>query len=193
MSLRRRLRPLLGAARAARSYLPARPRGAFAPDVASSLTEAEANLLAELARGKVALELGSWFGRSTIALASTAERVHAIDSHGGDSHTGPLSTLSSFLRNLRRYGVRDRVVVHLGDVDEVARVLAPASFDVAFVDGLHTREAVERDAQLLRPLVRDGGVIAFHDYGRYDVTEVVDALGTPERVVDSIAVLRVER
>jgi hypothetical protein len=39
--------------------------------------------------------------------------------------------------------------------------------------------------------VRPGGVLAFHDYGRYEVTEVVDALGTPERVVDSIAVLRV--
>jgi len=191
VNVRRRLRPLLGASRALRSYLPARPRGAFAPDVASSLTENEAALLAELARGKVALELGSWYGRSTIALASTATRVHAVDSHGGDAHTGPLSTLSSFLRNLNRYGVRDRVVVHVGDVEEVASVLAPASVDVAFVDGLHTREAVERDARLLGPLVRPGGVLAFHDYGRYEVTEVVDALGTPERVVDSIAVLRV--
>jgi predicted O-methyltransferase YrrM len=190
VTLRRRLRPLLGFYRSARSYLPARPRGVFAPDVASSLTEAEANLLAELARGKVALELGSWFGRSTIAMASTAERVHAIDSHGGDAQTGPLSTLAAFRRNVKRYGVGERVVVHVGNIEDVAPVLAPASFDVVFVDGLHTKEAVERDASLLMPLVRAGGAIAFHDYGRYDVTEVVDGLGTPERVVDSIAVLR---
>jgi SAM-dependent methyltransferase len=193
MTLRRRLRPLLGAYRSARSYLPARPRGPFAPDIASSLTEPEARLLAELADGKIALELGSWFGRSTIALASTARVVHAVDSHGGDTHTGPLSTLAAFMRNLRRYGVRERVVVHIGDVEDVAAILAPASIDVVFVDGLHTREAVERDARILLPLVRAGGAIAFHDYGRYDVAEVVDALGKPERVVDSIAVLRVEQ
>ncbi|HET8608074.1 MAG TPA: class I SAM-dependent methyltransferase [Gaiellaceae bacterium] len=190
--LRRRLRPLLGLWRWCASFLPARPRGPFAPDVASGLTEPEAVLLAELAAGKVALELGSWYGRSTIALASAAVRVHAVDAHGGDAHTGPLRTLDAFLRNLSRYGVRDRVVVHVGRIEDVAPVLAPASVDVVFVDGLHTRAAVERDAGLLLPLVRPGGTIAFHDYGRYDVTAVVDGLGEPERVVDSIAVLRVD-
>jgi predicted O-methyltransferase YrrM len=171
------------------------PRGAahFAPDVPSSVTEEEARLLHELAYDKLVLELGSWYGRSTIALASSARRVHSIDAHRGDSHTGALSTLGPFLRNLRRYGVRDRVTVHVGDVEEVAPALARESFDFAFIDGLHTRVAVERDASLLMPLVRDGGLVAFHDYGRYDVADVVDELGDPVLVVGSIAVLEIER
>jgi SAM-dependent methyltransferase len=192
-SLRRRLRFLLRWYRTFRSFLPARPRGPFAPDIASSLTEAECGLLAELAAGGRVLEVGSWLGRSTIALASAAETVHAVDWHRGDAHTGPLGTLTPFLRNLVRYGARDRVVVHVARVEDVAPVLAPRSFDLAFIDGLHTEDAVRRDAALLVDKVRDGGLLAFHDYGRpeYGVTGVVDRLGTPARVVDTVAVLEV--
>jgi len=67
-ALRRRLRFGLAAWRSVASRLPARPHGPFAPDIPSSLTEAECRLLAELAREGEALEVGSWFGRSTITL-----------------------------------------------------------------------------------------------------------------------------
>jgi predicted O-methyltransferase YrrM len=191
--LRRRLRPALAWYRSSASRLPPRGKAPYAPDIASSLTEAECRRLAELAEGKVALELGSWLGRSTIALGSTAVRVHAVDWHRGDEHTGPLGTLTPFLRNITRYGVRDRVVVHVGRLEEVAPVLGPERFDLVFIDGFHTVDAVRQDIELLLPTVRDGGLLAFHDYGHpgYGVTEVVDALDAEPSVTDSIAVVRV--
>jgi predicted O-methyltransferase YrrM len=173
--------------------MPARPRGPFAPDIPSSLTEAECRLLSELARDGDALEVGSWFGRSTIALGSSARAVHAVDWHRGDDHTGPLGTLNPFLRNLARYGVRDRVVVHVGRIEDVAPALGDDRFDVVFVDGYHTSDAVRRDVDLVLRTVREGGKLAFHDYGRaeYGVDEVVRELGAEPRVVDTIAVVDV--
>jgi predicted O-methyltransferase YrrM len=35
--------------------------------------------------------------------------------------------------------------------------------DVLFIDGDHTYEGVRRDFEMYKSLVRDGGVIAFHD------------------------------
>ena len=192
-NVRRRLRFLLAAYRSLRSYLPARPRGPFAPDVASSLTEAECRRLAELARGKTVLEVGSWFGRSTIALASTATSVHAVDPHEGDADVGPLETLAPFVRNLKRYGARERVVVHVGRFEEVALLLAPRSFDLVFIDGFHRLEAVRRDTELALNILRDGGTLAFHDYGRpqFGVTEIVQSLEPRPDVTDSVAVVEV--
>jgi predicted O-methyltransferase YrrM len=36
-------------------------------------------------------------------------------------------------------------------------------FDLAFIDGDHTREGVRQDHHMYAPFVRPGGVIAFHD------------------------------
>jgi len=45
----------------------------FAADVGSAVTKGQCRRLAALARGKTVLKLGSWLGRSTIALASTVD------------------------------------------------------------------------------------------------------------------------
>jgi predicted O-methyltransferase YrrM len=51
-------------------------------------------------------------------------------------------------------------------------------FDVAFIDGDHGKHAVMKDYTLARRLVRQGGIIIFHDYTNptVEVTEVLDAL-----------------
>jgi len=167
----------------------------FAADVESAVTAAECRRLASLARGKIVLELGSWLGRSTIAIASTAATVHAVDWHRGDEHAGHGDTLQSFLLNLLRYGVRDKVVVHLGRFEDVGRVLRQQSFDVVVVDGLHTRRAVEADIALFLPILRPGGSFAFHDYCRFEVKEAVDEfalqVGGEVDVTDTLAVVSV--
>jgi predicted O-methyltransferase YrrM len=43
------------------------------------------------------------------------------------------------------------------------RILAGAPIDFLFIDGDHSYEGVRRDYELYSPLVRDGGIIAFHD------------------------------
>lgn len=46
---------------------------------------------------------------------------------------------------------------------EVERLLAGRQVDVLMVDGDHSYHGVRRDFELYSPLVRDGGLIAFHD------------------------------
>lgn len=176
-----------------------------AKDVPSAVTFAECRRLGELARGKRVLELGSYFGRSTIALASTATLVHSVDLHPAeDLHGGFTSTVEPFLENLERYDVRHKVIVHVGFSQVILPELPAASFDLVFLDAQHQREEVEEDVQSILPLMRSGATLAFHDYGipgvehngRWDsfgVTEVVDNLarerGGSLEVVGTLAVL----
>lgn len=48
-------------------------------------------------------------------------------------------------------------------VDELKTILRHRPIDVLFIDGDHSFAAVKRDYQLYEPLVRPGGIIAFHD------------------------------
>jgi methyltransferase family protein len=162
-------------------------------EIVTALTENEKNCLAELARGAVVLEVGSQQGASTVAMAREAKVVHAVDWHRGDPEAGEGDTLLSYWRNLHAYGVRDRVVTHIGDSALVLPSLRLGAFSGVFLDGCHEEEAVRRDLALAEPLVQQGGWFAFHDYGRFGVTPVVDEFvengDLSMRVVDSIAVV----
>ena len=66
-------------------------------------------------------------------------------------------------------GGRRRVVLMQADShldatrDAVARHFGGEGIDVLFIDGDHSGESVRRDYELYAPLVRTGGLIAFHD------------------------------
>ncbi|MBS1112493.1 MAG: cephalosporin hydroxylase related enzyme [Nitrospirae bacterium] len=56
---------------------------------------------------------------------------------------------------------------------QVRELLANAPLDFAFIDGDHTYEGVKKDFELYGPLVRPGGLIAFHDIlPRPDMPEI---------------------
>jgi predicted O-methyltransferase YrrM len=48
-------------------------------------------------------------------------------------------------------------------VEKVKDVLGGSPIDFLFIDGDHTYEGVKRDFELYSPLVKKGGIIAFHD------------------------------
>lgn len=50
-----------------------------------------------------------------------------------------------------------------GTVTAVEKSLRGSAFDVAFIDGDHTYEGVRADWLAYSPLVRPGGLVAFHD------------------------------
>ena len=143
--------------------------------------------LARLARGTVMLELGAHYGFSTIVLASVAEKVYSVDWHKGDIHAGVGDSWEAFNFNLQRYGVRDRVVICRGRFEAEVPELAEQGIicDGAFIDGMHDEESVERDLALALTVVRPGGFISFHDYGRgpetghseFKITQVADKFG----------------
>lgn len=141
------------------------------------LTEEEGRALADLARDKSVLEIGSYCGRSTICLARTARTVGALDTFDGRGTAQQGDTYGLFLRNLERAGVRDKVQPYRGHSAEMLPCLPPV-YDLIFIDGDHAREAVAVDAAAAASLLRPGGLLVFHDYGRtgadVGVTEAVD-------------------
>lgn len=130
------------------------------------LSPNEGAKLAELAKGKRVLEIGSYCGLSTVCLARTASQVVAVDPHDGRATPRPKDTRAEFLSNLVRYGVNERVAVH-PSLDDVT-----GPFDLAFIDGDHSIDAVRSDYRRIVPMLAPDGLIAFHDYrdypGQYD-------------------------
>lgn len=152
----------------------------FAAEIRSAVSEEECQRLATLAEGKIVVEIGSEFGRSTVALASTAERVYAIDWHQGDAGSGFKDSLPEFLANLRQYDVRDKVVPIVGRSEDVLFMLAHGFADVAFIDGAHDAESVGTDLVLASKAVGPYkpldlyGTIVLHDGDQPQVRAAAD-------------------
>jgi predicted O-methyltransferase YrrM len=157
------------------------------PAVMAGVSDLEAAELRCLARGAAVLEVGSAWGYSAIVMAKVARSLVSIDPHQD------YGSLATFQANVRAHGVRDKVTV-LVTTSRLAmpELLARGSrFDLIFIDGDHSAEAVAFDALWARHLVTPGGVIAFHDYNTGVSAEVVKGLEgwRPfDRLVDSLAV-----
>jgi hypothetical protein len=157
------------------------------PEIPSAVTPPESLALATLAIGKNVLECGAHYGYSTVLLASVVEHLTSVDWHRGDDHAGHCDSLGIYTANLDRYGVTDKVTTRVGRFEDELPKLAEegAMFDGAFLDGMHDEESVSRDLELILKLVKPGGFVAFHDYGRcaenghpgFAVTPVADKFG----------------
>lgn len=161
--------------------------------VPSAVSDAEAAKLQELARGRVVLELGAHYGFSTIVLGQVAKRLVSVDWHKGDSMAGRGDNFGVYRSNLTRFGLEDEVIQVAGRFDLVLPLFGPAAFELAFIDGEHDRASVIADTAAAMRCVVPGGKLAFHDYGRFEVKEVVDELAShwvrPVEVVDHLAVV----
>jgi predicted O-methyltransferase YrrM len=164
----------LGARRAADVLYVRRLEGYLSTPKVRLLYDAAA---ASAGRGAIA-EVGSWKGKSTVALALGARRaghrqpLYAIDHHAGvaeDTRAGTWtpqgSTWAAFLATIRRAGVEDRVHPLKMDSLSGARWLAERAVPVEllFIDGAHDEESVVRDLEAFFPLVLPGGWIALDD------------------------------
>jgi len=153
------------------------------PPVEGLISDDEIAILAEAAEGKLCLELGSYKGLSTIAMARTALMVVNIDHFVGSGPTAVDSgedTVAVFRANLAKCGVSRKVVtivMNLHDADWARRFLR-RGYDLAFVDGGHTFEQAASDGKLAWDLTRPGGTVIFHDYnpGFPGVIAAVDQL-----------------
>lgn len=135
------------------------------------VTDQEAQALADLAKGRTVLEIGTFKGFSSILMAQHgARRVVTVDWHKGDADLGARDTLCGFWANVRRHQVEDRLIALIGRSEAVLPLLAPHSFDLCFIDGYHALEAVQQDIRLSLPLMKPDSVIAFHDYGTNEPT-----------------------
>jgi predicted O-methyltransferase YrrM len=143
--------------------------------IAGWLTRDEAGLLFDSAAAAPAeqavVEIGSFAGKSTVALALGARagrgaRVYAVDPHTGSAETaavtGFLDTFELFTANLRKHGADANVeVLREFSVAAAARFGRPVAF--LFIDGAHGYRSVRADYESWFAKVVDGGLAAFHD------------------------------
>jgi len=134
----------------------------------------ECKLLYELASQAFSgciVEIGSYLGKSTIALAGGSKQhnkvpVYAIEPHevfnglfGGQY--GPKDR-KSFFKNIIRTNVCD--LVHLVNLSsEEASKGWSKDIALLFIDGDHRHSSVKKDFECWAPFVTKNGIIIFHD------------------------------
>lgn len=118
------------------------------------------------------VEIGSFKGKSTVALATVCDRygldpVVAIDPHAGLSYLGPdvplqTPTFDEFLASIKAAGVEQKVEVRRAHSRDVAKEW-DRPIRLLWIDGDHSYAGCKEDFDLFLPHLSNGGVVAFHD------------------------------
>jgi Ser/Thr protein kinase RdoA (MazF antagonist) len=186
-----------------------RPAKLKPSDVPGHITPHEGSWLADLARGGVVIEIGTYRGRSTCFLAKEACIVVTCDPFCGQHAPRPEQHRVDFnevrrnwAENTNACGVRHRVVLLELLSKEAYLILeqnVPAIFDLAFIDGSHDESDLRGDVRFAN-FLRVGGIIAFHDYvdSRYpDVQRIIDqwelSFGDAFELIPAVGTIRAFR
>jgi predicted O-methyltransferase YrrM len=133
-------------------------------------------------RGGVAVEIGTYCGRSTVLLgAAAAQRgsvLYTVDHHHGseehqpgwefhdttmvDAVSGRFDTLPTFRRTLDAAGLDDTIVAVVGKSPVVARGWH-TPLELLFIDGGHSEAAAQADFDGWVKWVSVGGALVIHD------------------------------
>lgn len=136
------------------------------------VTQELAQLVADVRKlhPQTVLEIGTYRGGTLYLwtrLAQPDATLISIDLPGGKFGGG----YSPFRIPIYRRFARARQQLHLlranshapSTLDETKRLLAGRPVDLLFLDGDHTLAGITQDWEMYSPLVRAGGLIAFHD------------------------------
>ena len=145
-------------------------------------------------RCRIIVEIGTWKGRSTAALAmGTPGVVYAVDHWRGSpdeletghavmaTDEGRESVFFDAMRNLYPFIDAGRCVPIVLSSASAHDLLAPmlrerGGADLIFLDGSHDCESVTGDIYFWRPLVAEGGLLCGHDFPWPGVTKAVSEL-----------------
>jgi predicted O-methyltransferase YrrM len=116
-----------------------------------------------------ALEIGSFEGRSAYWLAENIlthpqARLVCIDTFKGGQDMTEFddSIYMRFLENVKPWG--NKIEVHMGRSGDVLPKIT-GLFDIAYIDGSHYADDVYQDAMMVWPMMNEGGLVIFDDYG----------------------------
>ena len=156
-------------------------------------------LAEQAARRKTIVEVGSWMGRSTRAMADNTEgMVLAVDTWAGSKdsddetiHNEILKDkpedwlLQEFLKNMQ--GCNNVYTYRMPSLDG-AREFKDDSFDMIFLDAGHDYDSIKADILAWGPLVAEGGLLCGHDFhsGAPGVIAAVNELLEGVKVHNSI-------
>lgn len=127
-----------------------------------------------------AIEIGSFYGRSTVVIAAGLKvgsrgKVFAID-----PHKNRYGSFEKCVNNINQSGFSDHVEIVRGKSEDVLKSKTPkelfqSNIGLLFIDGNHTYEGIKIDLQWIK-LVNRGGVILFHDYSVNKYPGIVRAI-----------------
>jgi len=160
----------------------------------SALTEKECAKLGELSKAcqGAIVEIGSYKGRSTIAMAKVSmdKTVYAIDlwdMRYYDFSPSPkvaergfylAKTFKEFMYNMQVAGTTNVIPVK-GDSHEIGKVWN-IPIGLLFIDGDHSYKSVLMDYLLYSKHLIKGGYIAFHDHVLEPIARVIHEKVKPE-------------
>jgi len=132
--------------------------------------------------GGVAVEIGTYCGKSTVLLGAAAAATDSVlftvdHHHGSEEHqagwefhdttfvdpvSGRFDTLATFRRTLDAMNLDENIVAVVGHSAVVARVWR-TPLQLLFVDGGHSEEAAQQDFDGWAEWVAVGGALVIHD------------------------------
>jgi len=129
------------------------------------------NKVKSLPEDAVIVEIGSYKGRSTVAMGyaciGTNRKIYCIDTwDGNDSDFSERNFFDEWRYNIDKNGLAQYVIPLKGYSDEVLsrwdEIAGKKKIDFIFIDGSHQYLDVLKDFEMAYPLVKEGGWIAFH-------------------------------
>lgn len=120
-------------------------------------------MIKDYARGKLALEIGSYDGGTAREIAHNCDHVICVDcfiNTGGDG-------ITPILENFLAYTLGYPNISLFKSYSENLWLFQSAQFDFIFVDGSHKEPTVSSDINHSLRLLKYDGRLAIHDIGRY--------------------------
>ena len=122
-------------------------------------------------RPKRILEIGTAGGGTLFLFSQVADPnaiIISIDLPGGPFGGGYPEWKIPLYKSFKRYPSQKIFLIRANSHDTktlnlVKKILGNHKLDFLFIDGDHTYEGVKKDFEMYSPLVRKGGLIAFHD------------------------------
>ena len=128
----------------------------------------------------IIVEIGAWKGKSTSYLAQKIKesnkniKLYVVDTWIGTGNEKqhkqlieklPKSLYETFIDNMKKMEVRDYLTPLRMDSVSASCLIDDNSVDFVFIDGDHSYEGVKADIEAWWPKLKEGGLIAGHDYG----------------------------
>lgn len=124
---------------------------------------------------KRSLEIGTNYGGTLFllcTLSSPGAKIISLDLPSGPFGGGYPRRKIPLFRRFPRAGQKLHLIradSHAPKTKErVLQILDGEKLDYLFIDADHTYDGVQRDFQMYSPLVRRGGMVAFHDIATYN-------------------------
>ncbi len=157
-----------------------------ADKITGATTREELQKLAELSKDKTVVEMGCDLGRSSVLLASVANKFYTVDNFSYRAEAK-----EHFLKNMTGLNY---TLLEEDSSNASTKVTEP--IDVLFIDGDHTAPSVEIDIKSWVPKVKVGGYVALHDCNHYFEgydDKVDELLGKDCEIVGTLRVYKITR